>query len=167
MSLTYTKDTEVTILRNITKVYPDMIKVIIYNEPKMFFKRVYATGERRAREDYTPSVSSLSRTKMLVQDIVLCNDFELFCTFTFNPALVDSFNFNACRHKMSVWLHRQSDKSKQFGKEFKYLIIPEQHKSGAWHFHALISGYTGSLHASKACDIVNITQSTSFKARSV
>ena len=25
------------------------------------------------------------------------------------------------------------------------MIIPEQHKSGRWHFHALISGYTSTL----------------------
>lgn len=165
-SLTYTKNMEVTILRNITKVYPHMIKIVVYNEPKLFLRPTNRVGRRIEREDYTPSVSSLSRTKMLVQDIVLCNDFELFCTFTFNPSKVDSFSFNACRHKMSVWLHRQSERSKQLGKDFKYLIIPEQHKSGAWHFHALISGYTGSLHASglKTSTLRDIYNITSFRS---
>ena len=28
---------------------------------------------------------SLSRTRRIVRDTVLCNDFSLFCTFTFSP----------------------------------------------------------------------------------
>lgn len=139
------------LISNVARIYPDMIKIVIYKEPKMFIK---SDSSKRNREEvnddyYLPSISSLSRTKSLVRDIVLCNDFDLFCTFTFNPDLVDSFNFSKCYHKMSVWLHHQSDVSRERGQKFKYLIIPEQHKSGRWHFHALISGYTSTLKPSK------------------
>ena len=141
---------DVRFVTNITKEYPDMIRVKIYREPMMY---VVGSNIKRNREEidsdsYIPSVSSLSRTKTLVCDIVLCNDFELFCTFTFDPKKCDSFNFNQCRAKISTWLHHQSDRSREVGKKFKYLIIPEQHKSGRWHFHALISGYIGTLHDS-------------------
>lgn len=138
---------QVRIISNITKVYPDMIKVVIYNEPKMFCS---SDSIKRNKKDvdpdsYVPSVTSLNRTKTLVRDLVLCNDFELFCTFTFDPKKVDGFSFGRCWSKMSTWLHHQKDNSREKGIDFKYLIIPEQHKSGRWHFHALISGYTGSL----------------------
>lgn len=142
----------VRVVSNITKEYPDMIKVIIYKEPKTFVTSG-SRFKRNKREvdsvSYTPSVSSLNRTKTLVRDIVLSNDFELFCTFTFDPDKVDSFKLYKCWSVMSTWLHHQRDRSRECGREFKYLIIPEQHKSGRWHFHALISGYTSTLKASK------------------
>ena len=138
--------TEVHIIDNITKEYPNMFKVCSFKNP-----RIYVTEERIKRpkelvdEDYIPKISSLSRTKTLIHDLILCNDFELFCTFTFDPDKVDRFSFNACSAKMSTWIHHQKNRSP----DFKYLIVPEQHKSGAWHFHALISHYNGSLRDSK------------------
>lgn len=142
---------QVRYITNITKEYPDMIKVVIYKEPKAFVRSDFIKRKREEVDDinYVPSVSSLSRTKSLVRDLVLCNNFELFCTFTFDPKKVDSFNLTKCWSKMSTWLHHQRDNSREQGKEFKYLIIPEKHKSGRWHFHALISGYTSALKDTK------------------
>lgn len=142
---------QVRVLSNIVKEYPDMFKVVIYKQPKYFVKSDAPKRDREVVDDgsYVPSISSLSRTKTLVRDLVLCNDFELFCTFTFDPKKVDSFRLPACWRVMSTWLHHQRDNSREKGKEFKYLIIPEQHKSGRWHFHALISGYTSTLKPSK------------------
>lgn len=137
----------VAVVNNITKEYPEMIKVVIYKEPQFF---VRSGRNKRNKDDvddtvYLPQISSLNRTKQTIRDIVLCNEFDLFCTFTFDPNKVDSTRFPSCRLCMSTWLHHQRNKSREAGKEFKYLIIPEQHKSGRWHFHALISGYTGRL----------------------
>lgn len=140
---------EVKVIHNITKEYPDMIQVLVYKSP-----RICITGEgkvKRKREDvddenYTPSFDSLRRTKTLIKDIVLCNDFDLFCTFTFDPDKVrDRTDLTCCWHKMSTWLHHQRDKSPGM----TYLIVPERHKSGGWHFHALISQYNGTLRDSK------------------
>ena len=141
---------QVHIITNFTKVYPDMIQIYIYKEPRLFVKSDSVKRNRELVDNshYTPSVSSLSRTKTLIRDIVLCNNFELFCTFTFDPKKVDSFKFARCWTKMSMWLHHQRDNAREKGIEFKYLIIPEQHKSGRWHFHALISGYVGTLKPS-------------------
>lgn len=144
-------DFKVRVLENITKEYPDMFKIVVYKTPKYF---VSSDRSKRNREEvdpeyYSPKISSLNRTKQTVRDIVLCNDFELFCTFTFNPDKVDSFSLGACWQKMSTWLHHQRNLSREKGLEFKYLIIPERHKSGRWHFHALLSGYTSTLKATK------------------
>lgn len=140
---------EVRKITNITKEYPTMYKIVIYKEPHYFIR---SDAPKRRKEyvsdDYVPTVSSLKRTKTLVKDYVACNDFEYFCTFTFNPKLVDSFSYSACYSKISVWIHHQRERSRLAGREFKYLVIPEKHKSGRWHFHALISGYTGSLRPS-------------------
>ena len=143
-------DLQVRVIKNITKEYPDMIKVVVYKEPHYFIKFNSPKRNRElVDENYVPKISSLARTKGTVRDLVLCNDFELFCTFTFDPNKVDSFNLNKCWLKMSTWLHHQRDNSREKGIEFKYLIIPERHKSGRWHFHALISGYTSTLKDTK------------------
>ena len=137
---------DVRFISNITKEYPDMIRVMIYKSPRPYIVPEYNAKRCPADiDEYKPRISSLQRTKTLVRDIVLCNDFELFCTFTFDPDKVDRFNYSACCGLISRWIHNQKTKNP----DMKYLFIPEQHKSGAWHFHALISGYKGSLRDSK------------------
>lgn len=140
----------VRVISNIVKEYPDMYKLIVYKQPAVFTR---SSCEKRNRElvndfDYVPSVSSLNRTKTLVKDLVICNNFEWFCTFTFDPKKIDSFNLFRCWRSMSTWLYHQRERSKEKGIEFKYLIIPEKHKSGRWHFHALLSGYSSTLRES-------------------
>ena len=138
---------ELHIIENVTKEYPEMIQVVIYKTP-----RTFVTGDRKVKRnreivddvDYKTSITTLRRTKTLIKDMVLCNDFELFCTFTFDPNKVDRFNLTRCWGVMSRWLHHQRDLSP----DMKYLIIPEMHKSGAWHFHGLISGYKSTLKPS-------------------
>lgn len=123
-----------------------MYKIVVYKEPKVFFKTDNTgVGKKCKRDNYVPSISSIKRTKSTIQDIVLCNDFDLFCTFTFDPNKIDRYNFNQCSSAMRRWFSHQRERSLSFNKELKYLVIPEQHKDGAWHFHALLSGYTGSL----------------------
>lgn len=139
---------EVRYISNVTKEFDDMYRILIYKEPRPFI--INSGSIKRSKnevkdEDYKPSVSSLSRTKSLIRDLVLANDFDLFCTFTFDPDKVNRFSFESCWSKMSRWLHHQ----KENNPDFSYLIVPEHHKDGAWHFHALISHYSGTLRDSK------------------
>ena len=40
------------------------------------------------------------------------------------------------------WLKtEQFNHLRRHGRKFLYLIVPERHKNGAWHFHALLEGY--------------------------
>ena len=83
----------VQIVKNVTKEYPEMYKVLIYKQPRVFISSDAPKRKKEivSDEEYTPAISSLNRTKTLVKDIVLCNDFELFCTFTFDPKKIDRF----------------------------------------------------------------------------
>lgn len=137
---------EVRFITNITKEYSDMYKIVVYKEPQPFIRTDFTgVGKKRPRDDFTPSISSIRRTKTTVQDIVLCNDFDLFCTFTFDPQKIDRFDYNKCSSAMRRWFSHQRERSLEHGRELKYLVIPEQHKNGAWHFHALMSGYSSTL----------------------
>lgn len=123
-----------------------MIKVVVFKEPRVYVdKESIKRSKEIVEENYEPKITSLSRTKNLIRDIVLCNNFDYFMTFTFNPKKIDRFSYAKCQSTMRIWLHRQRDKDH----DFAYLIVPEQHKSGAWHFHALIAHYHGQLHDSR------------------
>lgn len=97
------------------------------------------------RTNPIPSPSSLMRSKTSITDYTLANQFDLFCTFTFNPELVDSFDVQACKDKMSKWLNN----ARRHSPELRYLIVAEKHKSGRIHFHALFKDYCGRLDDSK------------------
>lgn len=78
---------------------------------------------------------SRNRTINSIYDIARSNEWEWFFTLTFNPDKVDSFDYAACSKKLSDWLHNMKKKAP----EMKYIVVPEQHKSGRWHFHGLFT----------------------------
>lgn len=80
---------------------------------------------------------SLSRTKRIVRDILFCNHFDYFCTFTFNQAKVDRFHYKACQKKITEVFKNYKNR---YAPGFRYLVVPEFHKNGAIHFHGMVSG---------------------------
>ncbi len=87
-------------------------------------------------------IDSIRRTKKEIADITLCNNFELFATFTF---AADRQNVDKCKSKMSKWLKNQ----RELHGKFSYLIVPEFHKDGkSLHYHALLKNYKGKLNFS-------------------
>lgn len=80
---------------------------------------------------------SLSRTKRNIKDTILCNDFALFCTFTFNKLKVsDRTNYPVLRKQLSQHFNNYQKRHDKF---FKYMFIPEMHKDGSIHFHGVCS----------------------------
>lgn len=79
---------------------------------------------------------SLCRTRRIIRDLVLCNRFEYFCTFTFaDPQM--RYDLDACRRALTKWFNNFRAR---VAPAFRYLVVPEQHKDGAWHFHGLVWG---------------------------
>lgn len=120
-----------------------MIQICIYREP-LFIKK---TGSPRNKNmpKKAPSKRSIERTRVTVQDLCLCNEFDLFCTFTFDPKRYNSKNILYCKKYMNTWIRNAKSRH---SKHLEYLIIPEKHKSGAIHFHALFKYYDGKLNPS-------------------
>lgn len=74
------------------------------------------------------------RARQRVWDIARANDWDYFFTLTLDPAKVDRFDYSAVVEELKAFtrsLHH-------YGCD--WLIVPEQHKSGAWHFHGLLRG---------------------------
>ena len=79
---------------------------------------------------------SLNRSVHKIYDYGRNNVWEWFFTFTLSDANIDRYDYKECSQKVRQWLNNIK---KRKCPEMKYLVVPEQHKSGAWHFHALVS----------------------------
>ena len=139
-------------IHDYTKIYPDRIRVVRYHRPIVKpWAEIPHSGsgiehneqELPARED--SQRKSMNRTKTTISDYVLCNNFSHFATFTFDPKIIgenNRHNFDYCNKLFSEWLRvEQQHHQRKFNAKFKYLVVPEQHKDGAWHFHALLENY--------------------------
>ena len=109
------------------------------------FKHGKPTPERGIRlpfDDYPDNddgrlAASVSRTKSRIYELAACNEWDWFFTGTLNPEWNDVFDLSAFRKKLTQGLR---DFRKAHACEIKYLLIPEKHKSGAWHVHGLFGG---------------------------
>lgn len=82
------------------------------------------------------------RAKSLVLQYALCNPWEFFFTGTLDETKFDRHDLDAYQRKLSQFIR---DKRKEYGTQVQYLLIPEQHKDGAWHIHGMLSGLPGSV----------------------
>lgn len=82
--------------------------------------------------------NSLSRSRTRVHELALCNPWEYFATFTLAETKQDRFDLKCYIKDFGNWIGNY--KRKYAASDFAYLIIPEQHKDGAWHAHGLLHG---------------------------
>lgn len=81
--------------------------------------------------------SSLNRSKRMIYDYGRSNVWDWFFTLTFER--VEQFtaeNYCECSAKVRKWF---KNIRQNYCPGIKYLIVPEQHEEGGWHFHALVS----------------------------
>lgn len=79
--------------------------------------------------------NNLIRAKNKINDLALSNDFTYFFTLTFKPCY-DRYNLD----ELMIYFRnhiRYMRKLKDVN--IKYLVVPEQHKDGAWHFHGFFT----------------------------
>lgn len=79
--------------------------------------------------------NNFSRARSMVLQYALCNPWELFFTGTLDKAKYDRYDLDTYMTDLSQWIR---DKRKAYGVKFQVLLVPEQHKDGAWHVHGLV-----------------------------
>lgn len=80
---------------------------------------------------------SLSRSRRIIQELILCNRFDLFCTFTFDKSKVrNREDYKAIKKQLVKFFNNYRNR---YDADFRYLIVPELHKDGAVHFHGVIT----------------------------
>lgn len=80
--------------------------------------------------------SSFNRTISNISDLVRNNVWEYFFTFTIDSEKVDRYDFVACSKVVRVFLNNFK---KRYCPDLEYILVPEMHKDGAWHFHGLFA----------------------------
>lgn len=94
-------------------------------------------------------VRSLRRTKQSIYKISRANDWHFFATFTLKDESY-RYDFLLSTKKLRTWLNNFK---KRFCADLQYIVVPEFHKDGAIHFHALLQSATlFTLLKTRWCD---------------
>lgn len=119
------------------KTFPDGTRQITFYE-KCIVKHVTQQSKVSAEDKgYTckrKEIDNQKRARSEVFDLCRSNSFDYFVTLTIDPSKCDSFDYNSSVQevrKFTKWLTHN---------KCSYIIVPEQHSSGRWHFHGLIKG---------------------------
>lgn len=88
--------------------------------------------------------NSINRTKKNIYNKALSEKWDYFLTLTFADEDIRN-NYDNAVKALKVWI----DKTRRNNKETKYIIVPEKHKKGGWHFHALFKGNLNLVKAYK------------------
>lgn len=102
-----------------------------------FEEREPPERKRQSGRDAPKLENSLARSRSAVWELALCNPWEWFVTLTLNPAKRDRYDLRTSYGQLSKFFNNYNSRTDA---ALKYLLIPEPHRDGAWHFHGLLSG---------------------------
>lgn len=124
---------------------------ILYSYPggeydMIFTSGIFSTGPRP--EDARPAARiagkkaegtdmerSMRRARAKLRRLALANDFEYFVTLTLDPAKIDRYDGKAIVKALGRWADNMV---RRHG--LRYILVPERHKDGAFHFHGFMAG---------------------------
>lgn len=87
------------------------------------------------KKDNKNKERAVRRAKSNIRDYIKTNvDLNYFVTYTLDPKLLDRYNSVSIYSRVKTWLSNGVSR-----KGFKYVLVPEKHKDGAWHFHGFVS----------------------------
>jgi hypothetical protein len=81
------------------------------------------------------ALRSMRRARAKLRRLALANSFDYFVTLTLSPEQVDRYDPKQIMAKVNRWLDNMVRRS-----GLRYILVPEQHKDGAWHFHGFLAG---------------------------
>ncbi len=79
-------------------------------------------------------VTSMNRSINKIYELTRANEWSHFVTLTFNSK-VDRYDFQSCTDALKTFL----DWIRRDNPDMKYVVVPELHGDGAFHFHGLFS----------------------------
>lgn len=77
---------------------------------------------------------SMNRSVNNIYELTRANEWDYFVTLTFNDQ-VNRYDYDSCIGAMRMFLQR----IRRSNPDMKYVMVPELHKDGAYHFHGLFS----------------------------
>lgn len=94
-----------------------------------------AKREKGVKSQGNDMLRSMRRARANLRRLALANDMKWFITLTLDQTVIDRYDGAAITRRLNQWC---SNMVKRHG--MTYVIVPEQHKDGAWHFHGLAAG---------------------------
>lgn len=80
---------------------------------------------------------SISRSKRLIYENTLCNDWDFFFTGTIDKDKFDRYDIKAFHKAVTQWIR---DYNKKHRCKISFLLVPELHADGAVHLHGFLAG---------------------------
>lgn len=118
------------------KKYGDRYKVT-YSAYRLAKGMTTTARGKRGEVNEEKLLNNLRRARNTIKELALCNDWDYFCTLTLDKSKMDRYNLSEFNKRLGQFIR---DERKRTGCNIKYLLIPEQHKDGAWHIHGLLKG---------------------------
>lgn len=78
---------------------------------------------------------SMRRARAKLRRLALANGFEYFVTLTIDPAKIDRYDGAVVTKALGRWCDNMV---RRHG--LRYILVPERHKDGAFHFHGFMAG---------------------------
>ena len=91
------------------------------------------------KENNEKLYNNIIRARSNIFDYCMCNEFTFFVTLTINP----KYNRNDLEWVRKTTSQIIRNLRCKYTGDFKYILIPEQHKDGAWHLHGLFNSDFG------------------------
>ena len=124
--------------------YPDGSRDILAAQLPIFRSpdSVGESGEQRhgaarvagKKSEGDDRLRSVRRARAQIRRLALANSFEWFVTLTLDQAKVDRYDPSAIMRKVNSWLSNMVRR-----KGLRYILVPELHKDGAYHFHGFFA----------------------------
>ena len=86
--------------------------------------------------------NNISRARSTIYELALCNEWQFFCTLTLDKEKYDRYDLKKFHKDLTQHIR---DMNKKYKTKINFLLIPEQHKDGAWHMHGFLSGLPDDL----------------------
>lgn len=94
-----------------------------------------AAREKGKKSEGDDRLRSMRRARAKVRRLALANEFSHFVTFTLDREKVDRYDPKAIMQRVNRIL---DNLVRRHG--LRYILVPEQHQDGAYHFHGFVGG---------------------------
>ena len=94
-----------------------------------------AKREKGKKAEGADMERSMRRARAKLRRLALANQFEYFVTLTLDPAKIDRYDGAAVIKALGTWADNMV---RRHG--LRYILVPERHKDGAFHFHGFMAG---------------------------
>ena len=107
------------------------LKLVILKNPQNIENKVKGVSDSEVENNPFKFDSSLSRARSKFFELSYCNNWDYFITVTLDKNKYDRFNLEKFHKDFTTFLYEYKHRKYKIA----FLIIPEKHLSGAWHFH--------------------------------